>query len=70
MDEYNELNEVVRGFISEMADGFDEGLNMVTFKNALEKKIWECIKFRKKCHRISLLVTIICGMIIYFHIWG
>ena len=74
MGRYNDFIKGAGNLVSELADSFDEGINigrsMFSGEMLVNQAKNEYISCKKKCCLVIFLLLIICGLIIYFHLRG
>lgn len=55
--------------IDEIADSFNQGVNLLSTRNVSERAQYEYKKCKKICRALRIVVLMACAVIIYFHLW-
>ncbi len=69
-DKVNKFNEGATSVIDNLSDAFNEGINMFSANGIVESTVKEYKKYKRRCFFVRFVTLVICGIIIYLHLWG
>ncbi len=69
-DKVEKFNEGTRSVIDDLSDAFNESISMLSADGIVENAVKEYKKYKRRCFFVRFVTLVICGIIIYLHLWG